>query len=67
MNEELAKLEAKVLSDAIKEGDPIQNYEVVRILSTRSKLHLNALNKHYKEICGNYLDEVSHYYFILLI
>lgn len=60
MNDELAKLEAKVLSDAIKGGVPIGNYEVVRILSTRSKIHVKAVYKHYKEISGSNLDEVSY-------
>ncbi|KAI3445113.1 hypothetical protein Pfo_001778 [Paulownia fortunei] len=61
VNEEIAKLEAKTLSNAIKGGAPkkglIEDEELVRILSTRSKLHLNAVYKHYKEISGNYLDE----------
>ncbi|KAL8496160.1 hypothetical protein ACS0TY_020032 [Phlomoides rotata] len=57
VNEEIAKLEAKLLSDAINGGAPIENYEVVRILSTRSKLHIKSLYNHYKEISGNHLDE----------
>ncbi|GER27741.1 annexin [Striga asiatica] len=62
VNEEIAKFEAKALVDAIREnekkGRPIlENEEVVRILSTRSKLHLHAVYNHYKEISGNYLDE----------
>ncbi|GFP92446.1 annexin d4 [Phtheirospermum japonicum] len=59
VNEEIAKFEAKALSDAIKVGGEglVENEEVVRILSTRSKLHLKAVYKHYKEISGNYLDE----------
>ncbi|KAL6562950.1 hypothetical protein OROHE_005537 [Orobanche hederae] len=61
VNEQIAEFEAKALLDAIREGGAaaglVENEELVRILSTRSKLHLNAAYKHYKEISGNYLDE----------
>ncbi|CAA0808945.1 Annexin D4 [Striga hermonthica] len=62
VNEEIAKFEAKALVDAIRENEKkggrlLENEEVVRILSTRSKLHLHAIYKHYKEISGNYFDE----------
>ncbi|KAL2461150.1 Annexin D4 [Abeliophyllum distichum] len=61
VNEETAKSEAKFLSGAIKGAagnkNLIENDEVVRILVTRSKLHLISVYKHYKEISGNYLDE----------
>ncbi|KAH6803446.1 annexin 4 [Perilla frutescens var. frutescens] len=57
MNEEIAKLEAKALSEAMRGGAPLENDDVVRILSTRSKLHLKAIYKHYKEITGNFLDQ----------
>ncbi|KAF6167221.1 hypothetical protein GIB67_029859 [Kingdonia uniflora] len=53
VKEEIAKSEAKILGNAIKNGDkkkPIKNEEVVRILSTRSKLHL--VFNYYKEIHG---------------
>ncbi|KAL0429189.1 UNVERIFIED_CONTAM: Annexin D4 [Sesamum radiatum] len=60
VNEETAKLEAKTLSDVIgKKGLNTKDEDVViRILSTRSKLHLKVIYKHYKAITGNYLDEV---------
>ncbi|KAL0464501.1 UNVERIFIED_CONTAM: Annexin D4 [Sesamum latifolium] len=59
VNEETAKLEAKTLSDVIgKKGLNKENEDfVIRILSTRSKLHVKAIYKHYKAITGNYLDE----------
>ncbi|XP_059311083.1 annexin D4-like [Lycium ferocissimum] len=60
VNEELAKSEAKEFLKAIKDGgkkELIEDEEVVRILSTRSKLHLKALYAYYKELSGNYLDE----------
>ncbi|XP_051147392.1 annexin D4 [Andrographis paniculata] len=59
VDEEAARAEAKSLSDIHKQlGLQIDNEEVIRILSTRSKLHLQAIHKHYKEItAGNNLDE----------
>lgn len=62
VNEELAKSEAKEFLKAIKDGgkkELIEDEEIERILSTRSKLHLKALYSYYKEISGNYLDEVN--------
>ncbi|KAK4414532.1 Annexin D4 [Sesamum alatum] len=58
VNEETAKLEAKILSDVIRKNGLKEDKDVViRILSTRSKLHLKAIYNHYKAITGNYLDE----------
>ncbi|XP_034703279.1 annexin D4 [Vitis riparia] len=60
VNEEIAKSEAKTLFAAIKNADkknPIEDEEVVRILTTRSKPHLKAIFKHYKEINGKNIDE----------
>ncbi|OAY82056.1 annexin D4 [Ananas comosus] len=61
VNEELAKSEAKALGNAIKsagtKGDLLVNDEVIRILTTRSKLHLRATFKHYKEIFGKSIEE----------
>ncbi|RVW28097.1 Annexin D4 [Vitis vinifera] len=37
--------------------NPIEDEEVVRILTTRSKPHLKAIFKHYKEINGKNIDE----------
>lgn len=56
-----AKSEAKTLSDAIKNAHDkaiLEDEEVILMLGTRSKPHLQAVLKHYKEICGNNLDEV---------
>ncbi|CAJ1978120.1 unnamed protein product [Sphenostylis stenocarpa] len=55
-----AKSEAKVLYNAIKNAHkkPInEDDEVIGILATRSKLHLQAVYKHYKEISSKNLDE----------
>lgn len=62
VNEEIAKMEAQSIFNAVKthKDDIVENDDLVRILSTRSKLHLKAVYKHYKEISGNYLDEVLH-------
>ncbi|KAK6933941.1 Annexin repeat [Dillenia turbinata] len=56
VKEEVAKAEAKILYNAIKNGvskKPSEDDEVVRILSTRSKLHLKTLFHYYKEISGH--------------
>ena len=53
VHEEIVKSEAKILFAAIKNADkknPIEDEEVVRIVTTRSKPHLKAIFKHYKEI-----------------
>ncbi|KAK6163043.1 hypothetical protein DH2020_002884 [Rehmannia glutinosa] len=57
VNVEVAKFEAKALSESASKKSLIEDEELVRILSTRSKLHLKAIYKHYKEISVNYLDE----------
>ncbi|XP_072996211.1 annexin D4-like [Typha latifolia] len=60
VNEEIAKAEAKVLGEAIKSegsGKLVENDEVIRILSTRSKLHLRATFKYYKGIYGKSIEE----------
>ncbi|XP_054817188.1 annexin D4-like [Prosopis cineraria] len=60
VKDETAKSEAQELSVAIKAGyeKPIlEDEEVIRILATRSKPHLQAVNKHYKELYGKNLDE----------
>lgn len=63
VHDESAKSEAEALHHAIKKNLPIEDEEVVRILSTRSKLHLKAIFSHYKELFGKDLDEVhiSHF------
>lgn len=60
VNEDTAKSEAKTLCAAIKntgKKSPLEDEEVVLILSTRSKLHLKSVFKHYKEISGQTIDE----------
>lgn len=60
-SEERAKLEAKVLGEAIRNPNavkPVENQEVIRILTTRSKLQLRATFEHYKDIYGKSIDEV---------
>ncbi|AET02251.1 putative annexin [Medicago truncatula] len=60
VKDDTAKSEAKTLSNAIKnaQNKPIvEDDEVIRILATRSKLHLQAVYKHYKEISGKNLEE----------
>lgn len=61
VSEETAKAEANILSSAVKNAvkkKPIEDEEVVRILTTRSKLHIKAIAHHYKEISGNNIEEV---------
>ncbi|KAH7519078.1 hypothetical protein ACOSP7_018823 [Xanthoceras sorbifolium] len=60
VKDDTAKSEAKKLAHAIKNADKknlIDYEEVISILSTRSKPHLKAVYKHYKEICGKNIDE----------
>ncbi|KAG2627923.1 hypothetical protein PVAP13_3KG265641 [Panicum virgatum] len=62
VNEEVARAEAKALGAAVRSaggGKPlaVENDEVVRILSTRSKPHLVETLRHYKEIHGRGLEE----------
>ncbi|XP_027354690.1 annexin D4 isoform X2 [Abrus precatorius] len=60
VKDDTAKSEAKILSNAIKNANkkPLnEDDEVIRILATRSKPHLQAICKYYKEISGKDLDE----------
>ncbi|KAF7824697.1 annexin D4 [Senna tora] len=61
VKDETAKSEAKALSIAMKNANDekpiIEDEEVIRILGTRSKPHLQAVHKHYNEISGKNLDE----------
>lgn len=62
---EVAKTEAKILGNAIKNAsskDPVEDLEVIRILTTRSKPHLCETFKHYKEIFGKPIDEVLEHF-----
>lgn len=66
VKDDTAKSEAKIISNAIKNDTKkpiVEDDEVIRILATRSKLHLKAVYKHYKDISGKNLDEVyyTHY------
>ncbi|XP_042512953.1 annexin D4-like [Macadamia integrifolia] len=64
VNDEVAKSEAKILCNAVKNAkkkNPIEDEEVIRIVSTRSKLHLKAIYKHYKDNCSKTLDEDLEY------
>ncbi|KAL5230616.1 hypothetical protein ABZP36_029392 [Zizania latifolia] len=62
VNEEVARAEAKALGAAVKSAGGataklVENDEVVRILSTRSKPHLVETFKYYKEIHGRHIEE----------
>ncbi|CAH9118337.1 unnamed protein product [Cuscuta europaea] len=61
VHEDVAKSEAKVLVNALKTADEskslVGDEEIVRILATRSKLHLMSVYKYYKDFTGNFLDE----------
>ena len=62
VNEEVARAEAKALGAAVRSAGggkalAVENDEVVRILSTRSKPHLVETLRHYKEIHGRRLEE----------
>ena len=57
-----AKAEAKALGAAVKSAGAagaklVENDEVVRILTTRSKPHLVETFKHYKELHGKHMQE----------
>lgn len=53
----LAKSEAKLLHDKIKEK-AYTNEEVIRILTTRSKAQINATLNQYKDQFGNAINKV---------
>lgn len=61
VNEEAAKDEAKALGAAVKSaagaGKLVENDDVVRILTTRSKPHLVETFKYYKEVHGKHIEE----------
>lgn len=56
VDEALARSEAAKLHDAISNKQP-HHEEVIRILGTRSKSHLKATFKHYKQDYGKTIDE----------
>ncbi|KAK6233477.1 hypothetical protein QUC31_005883, partial [Theobroma cacao] len=60
VNDDVAKSEAEILSNAIKNADkrkPIEDEDAIMILSTRSKPHLQAVYEHYNKICGKTITE----------
>ncbi|XP_047046101.1 annexin D4-like [Lolium rigidum] len=62
VSSDTAKAEAKALGAAVKSAGAagtklVENDEVVRILSTRSKPHLVETFKHYKELHGKHILE----------
>uniref|UniRef100_A0A0D9WFZ1 Annexin n=1 Tax=Leersia perrieri TaxID=77586 RepID=A0A0D9WFZ1_9ORYZ len=60
VSEETARAEAKSLAAAVKSaagGKLVENAEIVRILTTRSKPHLVETFKHYREIHGRHIEE----------
>lgn len=62
VNEEVAKSEAKIVFEALKNADkknPLLDDDVVTILAIRSKLHIMSLFQHYKKISANSIDVVS--------
>ena len=69
VNDDLAKSDAKILAEAVASpGEKaIENDEVVRILSTRSKLHIQQLYKHFNQINGSDLLGVTYIYVILFM
>lgn len=63
VREEIAKSEAKMMNNAVKEAEAGGDHhfleeEALRILTTRSKLHIKSLYHHYKQISRKDLDEV---------
>ncbi|XP_054795538.1 annexin D4-like [Prosopis cineraria] len=60
VRDEIAKSEAQALHVKKNNGPHkpiIEDDEVIRIFSTRSKAHILAIYKHYHEMFGKYLDE----------
>lgn len=60
VKEETARDESELLARAIEDADNkgLEDDEVIRVLSTRSKAHLQALYAHYEDITGRKLNEV---------
>ena len=69
VKDDSAKSDAKILAEAVASpGEKaIENDEVVRILSTRSKLHLQQLYKHFNQIKGSDLLVVTYIWLLTLI
>lgn len=60
VKDDAVKSDAKILS-RVHKNNPLEDDEVIRILATRSKLHLNKLYSHYSQIL-----EVKIIYFCIL-
>lgn len=58
INARLAKSEADILEDAIK-NKAFNHEEVIRILTTRSKAQLMATFNRYRDDCGTSITKVS--------
>jgi len=61
VKDDSAKSDAKILAEAVASSgeEAVEKDEVVRILTTRSKLHLQHLYKHFNEIKGSDLLGVT--------
>ncbi|KAJ3683820.1 hypothetical protein LUZ60_014047 [Juncus effusus] len=60
VDNEMAKSEAKLIHNAVKcsaPGEVVKNEELVRILTTRSKLHLKTTFEQYKNLYGKPIAE----------
>ncbi|XVF24404.1 hypothetical protein REPUB_Repub13aG0124900 [Reevesia pubescens] len=60
VDENVAKSEAEILSNAIKNAGkrkPIEDEDAIMIIATRSKPHLQAVYENYNKICGKSLSE----------
>lgn len=57
INTELAKIEAKILNDAITKGQ-FDDDEIIRILSTRSKAQLHTTFNCYKDAHNGSITKV---------
>lgn len=62
MKEDAVESDAKALANAFKNADNknrIEDDEVIRVLGTRSKLHLQEVYEYYKKHYNNNIDEVK--------
>lgn len=61
VKEDSAKSEAKILAEAVASSgeEAVDKDEVVRILSTRSKIHLQHVYKHFNQTKGSDLLGVT--------
>lgn len=61
VKDDSAKSEAKILAEAVASSgeEAVEKDEIVRILTTRSKLHLQHVYKHFNDIKGSDLLGVT--------